>query len=49
RTCKYRPDYPRQAFASVEAARAWTQQFVRWYMYGRPRFAKHRARLMVNR
>ncbi|SFY46432.1 Integrase core domain-containing protein, partial [Burkholderia sp. NFPP32] len=31
RTCKYRPDYPRQAFASVEAARAWTQQFVRWY------------------
>lgn len=31
RTCKYRPDYPRKAFASVDAARAWTQQFVRWY------------------
>lgn len=31
RTCKYRPDYPRKAFASLDAARAWTQQFVRWY------------------
>ncbi|HTR06822.1 MAG TPA: IS3 family transposase [Paraburkholderia sp.] len=31
RTCKYRPDYPRKAFASLEEARAWTQQFVRWY------------------
>jgi transposase InsO family protein len=31
RTCKYRPEYPRKAFASVDAARAWTQQFVRWY------------------
>jgi len=31
RTCKYRPDYLRKAFASVEAARPWTQQFVRWY------------------
>jgi transposase InsO family protein len=31
RTCKYRPDYPRKAFASVDAARAWTQRFVRWY------------------
>lgn len=30
-TCKYRPDYPRKAFGSVEATRAWTQQFVRWY------------------
>lgn len=31
RTCKYRPDYPRKAFASLEEARAWTQQFVGWY------------------
>ncbi len=31
RTCKYRPDYPRKAFASLEEARAWTLQFVRWY------------------
>ena len=31
RTCKYRPDYPSKAFASLEEARAWTQQFVRWY------------------
>lgn len=31
RTCKYRPDYPRKAFASLDEARAWTQQFVRWY------------------
>ena len=33
RTCKYRPDYPRRPFSSVEEARAWTQQFVRWYNY----------------
>lgn len=31
RTCKYRPDYPRKAFASLEEARAWTQRFVGWY------------------
>ncbi|MGF6969335.1 putative transposase [Paraburkholderia sp. WC7.3g] len=31
RTCKYRLDYPRKAFGSLDAARAWTQQFVRWY------------------
>ena len=31
RTCKYRPDYPRRPFASVDEARGWTQQFVRWY------------------
>ncbi len=31
RTCKYRPDYPRQAFDSVDDARAWTQRFVHWY------------------
>jgi putative transposase len=31
RTCKYRPDYPRKPFGNVDEARAWTQQFVRWY------------------
>lgn len=31
RTCKYRPDYPRKPFASLEQAQAWTQKFVRWY------------------
>ncbi len=31
RTCKYRPDYPYGGFESIEAARAWVLQFVRWY------------------
>ena len=31
RTCKYRPDYPRRPFGSVDEARAWTQKFVHWY------------------
>jgi putative transposase len=31
RTCKYRPNYPRKPFESVEQARMWTQQFVQWY------------------
>lgn len=31
RTCKYRPAYPYQGFASLEAARDWVQRFVRWY------------------
>ncbi len=31
RTCKYRPNYPRKPFGSVEEARVWTLQFVRWY------------------
>lgn len=31
RTCKYRPDYPRKPFASVEEAQVWVQKFVRWY------------------
>jgi putative transposase len=31
RTCKYRPDYPRRPFGSIDEARAWTQQFARWY------------------
>lgn len=31
RTLKYRPEYPRRAFESVEDARQWVSQFVRWY------------------
>lgn len=31
RTLKYRPEYPDQAFASLEAARAWVARFVDWY------------------
>jgi transposase InsO family protein len=31
RTCKYRPDYPVDGFASVEKARQWVQGFVGWY------------------
>ena len=31
RTMKYRPEYPRRAFASLDAARAWVEQFVAWY------------------
>lgn len=31
RTCKYRPNYPRKPFESVEQARTWAQQFVQWY------------------
>ena len=31
RTLKYRPGYPRKPFASIEAARAWVAEFVRWY------------------
>ena len=31
RTCKYRPNYPRKPFESMEQARTWTQQFVQWY------------------
>ncbi|MDL2321703.1 integrase core domain-containing protein [Desulfosarcina sp. OttesenSCG-928-B08] len=30
RTTKYRPDYPGD-FASIEAARQWVSEFVRWY------------------
>jgi len=33
RTLKYRPDYPQRAFADMAAARAWVEQFVRWYNY----------------
>lgn len=31
RTLKYRPGYPRRGFASLAAARAWFDGFVRWY------------------
>ena len=31
RTAKYRPEFPAQGFASLEQARAWTAEFVRWY------------------
>lgn len=31
RTLKYRPEYPSNPFASIEAARAWVASFVRWY------------------
>jgi putative transposase len=31
RTLKYRPSYPANGFASLDAARAWVTQFVAWY------------------
>jgi putative transposase len=31
RTLKYRPQYPRQPFGSLQQARAWVARFVRWY------------------
>lgn len=31
RTVKYRPDYPRKPFRSVEEAYAWACAFVSWY------------------
>lgn len=31
RTVKYRPEYPRQAFEGLTAAREWVLRFVRWY------------------
>jgi transposase InsO family protein len=31
RTAKYRPEFPRKPFESLEAARAWVTAFVRWY------------------
>jgi transposase InsO family protein len=31
RTLKYRPGYPRKPFASLAAATAWVDAFVRWY------------------
>jgi putative transposase len=31
KTLKYRPEYPRKSFASIEASRRWVADFVRWY------------------
>lgn len=31
RTCKYRPSYPVNGFANIEAARLWIDAFVHWY------------------
>lgn len=31
RTMKYRPEFPRRAFVSLEEARRWVAGFVRWY------------------
>lgn len=31
RTLKYRPEYPSGAFANIEAARTWVEDFVTWY------------------
>jgi putative transposase len=31
RTLKYRPDFPRRPFRSLEEARAWAARFVAWY------------------
>jgi transposase InsO family protein len=31
RTCKYRPDYPKSGFETIQAARSWVRQFVFWY------------------
>jgi putative transposase len=31
RTCKYRPEYPSNGFATLESAREWLARFVRWY------------------
>jgi putative transposase len=31
RTCKYRPDYPVNGFATIEEARVWVLSFTRWY------------------
>ena len=31
RTAKYRPEFPAKGFASLDEARAWAAEFVRWY------------------
>ena len=31
RTAKYRPEFPAQGFVSLDEARAWAAEFVRWY------------------
>src|SRR5574343_1039550 len=30
-TAKYRPEFPAEGFASLDEARAWAADFVRWY------------------
>ncbi|WP_373463346.1 IS3 family transposase [Herbivorax sp. ANBcel31] len=31
RTCKYRPNYPRKGFETIDEAREWVNNFVDWY------------------
>ena len=31
RKCKYRPDYPKTGFETIETARSWVSRFVYWY------------------
>ena len=31
RTCKYVPNWPTRGFATIDEARTWVQDFVRWY------------------
>lgn len=31
RTLKYRPEYPRKAFANIQTAQAWVDDFTHWY------------------
>jgi transposase InsO family protein len=33
RTAKYRPEFPAQGFADLDAARIWAADFVRWYNF----------------
>ena len=33
KTCKYRPNFPNNGFATLDAARQWCLQFVRWYRH----------------
>ncbi len=34
RTCKYRPEYPSEGFATLDKARAWMLRFEAWYNTG---------------
>ena len=31
RTCKYRPNWPRRGFATIQEAQTWVKGFARWY------------------
>ena len=33
RTAKYRPEFPTRGFATLEQARIWAADFVRWYNF----------------